>query len=525
MSRTCENRGKMSTTHDKDLASIRELMATGELRAAGLRLDKMMNSLAGRPDRGVHLLYAEYLLARGRPFSAERALTPLLSTHSTGRGEQLAAQSVAEQGDFERAKRLAAEAPKKSSGPIDLRLLTILDEQAAAAARVDAHSKIEAELRARPLFDGGDLFTADALERVDARLTELVRAGRAESEGSTETWGYYLGELCRRHAGAVWQWRRRLSESTMTLPCGVEFNPCIWIGWRFNHGEHHLRRFIGVLLMLEGVAFSEAASIVGRDAVSTPAGEYKIQWGRHALSEALELAVHGDVNVLALGLRVDCPFASVQIPIVVDGPAGPEAVLFWNTPEEEDAFRRYLDMLCLSEMARYRWRIETGPDAPPPDIALYQRADGGVRAGLLARRLVKQDPTHNARWFSVIAEVLFEVVLDGTRSSLDVVDASIMEKIRFGGPNRWGKLFDERHPILFMATSYVGEVLRASSGGVWGADRISGEPIGPTSGLEIGDVRFNLGAKILKRFYDGVAESIMPSIEEYEQAAASKRAR
>ena len=515
----------MSTTYENELNSIRELLANGEEHTAGQRLDTLMNRLAGRPDREVLLLFAEYLLRRGRPFSAERVLKPLVKSHTTTRGQLLTAQSIAEQGDSERSRDLAASATGESSGPIDVRLLTIFDEQVARQSNDAMQARIDSELRGHPVFENADPYAVELLERVDTHLSELARDGRPTSKASSELWGYYLGEICRRHAGGVWQWRRRLSESTMLLASDIEFNPTVWISWRLNHNKHHLRRLLAVLMYLDGVDPARIAAVVGAEAATFPRGDYEPQWGRHALSEALEFAVREDAQVLGLGLRADCPFAAMQVPLIVRGPAGPESILFWNTPEEEESFRRYLDMLCLSEMARFRWRIESGSGKLPEDIALYQRADGGVRAGLLARRLVKPEPAHNARWLVAVADVLFDVVLDGSRASLDTIDSQVLEKVRLGGPNRWGKLFDERHPILFMVTSYVGEVLRASCGGEWGADRITGEAMGPTSGLEIGDVRFNLGAKVLRRFYGGAHQSIIPTMEQYEQAAAAARAR
>lgn len=521
----------MSATHSGDsplpgapewlrdeLPAIRRLLGDGELRAAGDRLHRLMDLCGATPSTDSTLLFAEYLLQHGRAFSAEQVLGCLLTRTQSNRALLLHAQAALEQGDLPEAQRRAGRASTTASGPIDLGLVSAMDPDAARDNRARSAQRLQAELTQRHYLDPSDPLTTESLLAVDSRLGELVRTGRPEADGPAELWAYYLGEYLCRHVAARWVWRRQLSHSTLVLRSGLEINPYVWILWRMNHAEHHLRRFLAALLELEDVPPDRIAGLLGPDAMMSAHDQYVPQWGRHALSEALHyaLTVHrDDAVVTSLGVLADASFCTVQVPLIVAGPNGPEAVLFWNTAEEEEAFRRYLDIVALSHIGRLRWRIVGHQDPTPADVRLYEKPDGAVRATLVSRRLVSSDPQANARWFRELCSVLLDGKLDGGPESVAWIDRHLIEVLRSGGPNRWGKLFDDRHALLFMITSYVGEVMRNQFGGNWGADRVTGEAIGPTSGLEVGNVRFNLGARVLKRFYKGISSSLSPVVEEY----------
>jgi len=507
---------------------VRTLLKRGDLHDAGAQIDDLMNECAGVPVNEVLLVYSQYLLHRGRPFAAECVLAPLITGGSESvRAQLLHAQAIAEMGDVERARqRFDAIDSTETSGPIDTTLLTELLDDRGAERRARALAALGDQLRGLRYIDKMDPFSVASLAAADAELTSQTGRHQAHTDGPPELWAYFIGEACCQHLGAHWIWRRRVADSTVFIPVAdgaLELCPFTWAVWRLDRPEHTLVDLFGVLLRLGGTEEHEITAALGTD-IGIPTEGYVAVPGRHPLTEALHFASEcatRSEKVLALGLVSDSPFSRVELPVVVAGPDGPKVILFWTDPNERDAFQRFLDMLCLGPFARLPWVISSTTNPLPADVDMYRDADGGVRAALLARRLCTADPSQNARWAVPLARVLLQANLDGSASSIEVVDRVLVEQLRPGGETRWRALFEDRTSLLFILTSYVGELLRANYGGEWGADRITGSPIGPTSGLERGDVRFNLGAKILKRFYNGGDEPLLDSIREYAKQAGA----
>ena len=505
----------MAPNTDHEVEEIRSLMSDGDLRTAGELIHDAMDSAAGGPEIEIVLAYSEYLLLKSRPFSAESALHPI-ENRGSQRQELLSARAALARSDQVGEPVNPAVREGALSGKVNTTLLDGLDPERVSEAIAAQTEHFERHLRVKPFLNDNQSFVPGALGTVNERLQALVQAGRPTAEGPPALWAYFLGETLRQLAGAVWRGGGLVADSTMRMPNGLEFSPYVWAYWRLNHRTHSLVGLVSVLMRLDGSDDPAIKAVLGPVGALFPEGRYEPHWGRHALSEALHYALDPELDVVGIGLTAECPIARMQIPLVINGPSGVELVLFWNTSEEEEQFRRFIDMLCLSEYGKSRWKI-VGPEDLPSDVALYGQADGGRRAALCARRFLSPDPKQNARWCVTLIDHLMDIVLDGSLESIDVLDKQLMDNLRRGGPQRWGALFEDRCSLLVMVTSYIGETLIRHVGGSWAVDRITGEPFGPTSGLKAGDVRFNLGAKVLKRFYSEGSESILPGVREYQR--------
>ncbi len=505
----------MAPNTEHDVATIRSLMSDGDLHAAGELIHDAMNEGAGGPDVETLLAYSEYLLLKCRPFSAESALHPI-EDQGSQRQELLSARAALARSDQSVEPINPSASDRALSGKVNTTLLDGLDPERIREARAAQSANFERHLRVKPFLNDNQSYLPGVLGTVDERLQSLVQAGRPTAEGPPALWAYFLGETLRHLAGAEWRGGGLVADSTMKMPNGLEFSPYVWAFWRLNHRTHSLVGLVSVLMRLDGADDQAIKATLGSTSPLFPEGRYEPHWGRHALSEALHYALDPDCDVVGVGLTAECPISRMQVPLLVGGPSGVELVLFWNTSEEEEQFRRFVDMLCLSEYGKTRWQI-VSPHDIPSDLALYGQADGARRAVLCARRFLTPNPKQNARWCVTLLDHLMDIVLDGSLESIELLDGPFMDNLRRGGPQRWASLFGDRHSLLVMVTSYIGETLIRHVGGSWGVDRITGEPFGPTSGLEAGDVRFNLGAKVLKRFYSEESVSILPVVRDYQR--------
>jgi hypothetical protein len=506
-----------------EVQRARDLLAQGRAGEASRSVERVMNRAAGRAQPDVLHAYAHYLLARGRPFSAGRALRPLLRRRPVEPETRvLYAETLADAGDVQRSLELA-ETLANSGGEGAVAAAKLFDE----LHRLGAHEEHpDAEVVRRRLGEltgrePAQLLEPGALPQLDERLRDWSVMGSLAHSPAADLWGYCLGEYLRRHLGATWSWRRRLEASTVRVPVGtgtVELLPTVWARWALEGSDHRLAHVVRALLLLQGARRERLESLLGASLEEDPGALAERDPLSAALAEATRRQACGE-RVTGLGLAADCPFGRVRAPLVVEDTDGPKLVVQCSPSGEEGDFERYLDMLCLGPFGRNRWTVAS----VNPAHRAYERPDAGRRAALVARRLCSEDNAQNARWAVTVAGNLLETTLDGRLSSLSKVERLVTDELRQGGIERWGELFEERFAMLFLLTCYTGEVVRRHYGGEWGADRLTGEPTGPTAGLELGGVRFNLGAVLLRTFYGGPSRSMLPAVREYARRAGSRQ--
>ncbi|MCA9562439.1 MAG: hypothetical protein KC561_03075 [Myxococcales bacterium] len=513
---------------NQELDAVRALMRGGDFANAQRRLDILLDKYSPNLPAELLLTRAELLLARGRSFSAEQSLAGVLRPDVNPRIVALHAQAVADVGDAARAESLLTRARnlKFQASPMDDQLLTDLSPERATKRQTDRLRQTLSELESLSFFYGIDPFSPEARMRADEQLSAAARASQPYREGKAARWAIYLGEFCVRRLGAVWRWRRRVEDSLVYIPTptgDLEVCPYVWASWRLASPQHRIGEFLSVLMSLRGDPHDVIDETLGE--VELNGTVYEPIPGRHPLSEALhaaETASAAGRGVLALGVPSDCPFGRVAVPLVVESGGEPEVRLYMSSPEFESTFLRYLDMLALGPFGHLRWAVVTGGGNRPEIIAEYEKPDRNARAALVARRLCRDEPRKNARWIQHISAALFDLPLDGTPASLELVDDLVGTLLRPSGAESRPELVEGQLAAVFMLTCYCGEVLRSAYGGHWGPDRATGAPMGPTSGLEIGDVRFNIGAKVLRRFYFG-DEALAPAAVRYVQLATGTK--
>jgi hypothetical protein len=507
--------GRLSPAAERALEAAERRLDQGDLTAAGELLEEVLNQswiVAGaRP----LCLYARYLLDRHRPFSARRTLEPLVAAGTADAHTRLLhAESLMDLGKLDvaakRLERLAATAPEVAS---EARELHEVASQLAHGPPAEARERWAEEVSNTLGLPESKLFGVGSLEGADEHLG---RAG--QGVGSIEAWCYYLGEVFIRALGGRWRWRRDMRSSVVELPSPsgpVKLNPYIWVQWEQRPGSHRFRELLDTLQEIARPERGRAAALI----VAAEDDPLSV-----ALYHARTRARRGETP-LALGVVGDCPFARFAVPLVVRRPEGTEAVLVWAEPGHRDDFFRFLDMMCLGPLARVAWSVvrPARVDAfSAQNLALYESGDRTVRAALLARRLCSANAGANARWFAYLANLLLDCRLDGAVGSLKELGELLTGELRRGSRRRWGRLYEDRYSILFMLTCYTGEVLRARYGGRWGADRLTGRPMGPTSGLELPGLRFNLGVRVLRAFFQGGQEGFGQAVAEYAQRAIQR---
>jgi hypothetical protein len=507
---------------DTTVHTVRQLMAGGELVEASRRLETLLVECRGVARPEVLLAHAELLLQRGRPASAERALLPLLlDAQPPRRARWLAAVAARELGDEERAVAWVEDTDvREESGPIEITLLAAAGGAEAERLRQADAARLRDELEAHPAFLGVPPYGLAGLLRF-----ESAEARVAADPPRTEALAYYIGELCCRLFGATWRPTRRHGDGRVSVETArgrVELAPYTWARWREARVEHALLDLFAVLMRLRGHSDAEIREALGVGVPSAPPAPPDA--APHPLSVALVEALQVESGprtevVRALGLLSDSPTARVEVPLVVEGAHGARLVLFHTDLEQTPAFARYLDLLALGPFGRWPWQIEVRGGHLSEALRPYRHGDAALRAALVARRLCAEDPASNARWAVALAATFFDANLDGSLASLAEVD-EIIDALRAGGPERWESVYEERGAILYLLTCYAGEVLRARVGGGWSRDRLTGAPMGPASGLERGDVTFNLGTSVLRRFHDGDDESLLQRARAYRERLA-----
>jgi hypothetical protein len=483
-----------------------------------------MTSTAGLPQTDVILLYAQYLIHKGRFFAATTVMKPLLKKKSVdSRVALLYAQAAAHtdryEDVYEMLDQVSGIGPKQLSN--EMSGLRDPENRQPLAERYTQQLASVIRVGTQEVFSEGSIALADQ------QLHRLIEEEQVGWAGDVEAWSYFIGEYCVRNLGASWSWRHGLVESVVHLPSGnglIEICPYVWATWRLAGPHNHLRNLIRVLLELTRATAERIQAITGAEGPFSP-DAYRPDPTRDICTEALHCSIGlagAGHAIRGLGVLSDNPISRMMVPVTVEAKDGLRAVLIWNEPGDMDAFHRYLDLLCLGPFARCPWTIVDPAGAPAKSARAYENSDPGVRASLVARRLCSEDPAANARWLVTIAEVLFETTLDGSPDSIADIDRIIDNHLSPGGQSRWGDLYSDRYAILFMLTCYCGEILRARYGGRWGSDRITGRPIGPTSGLELGNIRYNIGASILKRFHQDGRTALTPGAVEFAQRARSR---
>lgn len=512
-----------------DFAEVRDLLGKGDLKRAGPTIEQLMTGCAGIARLDVVLLYGEYLLRCGRPFSTSRVLRSLKNRFRNNfRFRLLHAKALADMGRMDLA-RAAARELSKSSGENRNQAKQLVTEIDGILTGVSAHKQHATHLSA---FEStlelvsDALFTPPALKKLDEHLSGMQDMDEELTEAVARQWGFYLGEYLNRRFGAQWRWSISPDLSRIQMPVrtgNLELFPDLWILWALSRPEHRLTDLVRVLLEIAGVEQAEIEMEVGSPSEFL-AGEASDE-PSDPLSEALRYALtvtSRGIPVRGLGLHADCPWSRLRVPLLLETQHGPTAVLFVTDPKQKTQFERYLDMLCLSQYGQTRWSVRNQRShISHPSLQIYEAPDRAVRAALVARRMCTSNPSENARWATIIGEMLLKISLDGRPSTVVKVQDAIIEQIRPGGRARWGVLFENRYSILFMLTCYLGEILRNRYGGRWGADRLSGRKIGPTAGLELPDLRFNLGIQVLKTFHNGKEDPLLPSTIEYARRAQS----
>ena len=512
-----------------DFAEVRDLLQKGDLKRAGPTIEQLMTGCAGIARLEVVLLYGEYLLRCGRPFSATRVLRSLNKRFRNNfRFRLLHAKAMADMGRMDLA-RAAGRELAKSPGENRNRAKQLVAEIDGILTGASAHKQYATNVSAFEStlgLTGDALFTPPALKKLDEHLGNIQDMDEEMTEVVARQWGFFFGEYLVRRFGAQWRWSLSpgLSRIKMPLRTGsLELFPDLWIMWSLSRPEHQLSEFVRVLLELAGVEQAEIEMEAGSPSgfLQGDTSEQPPEPLSEALRYAVEVASRG-IPVRGLGLHADCPWCRLRVPLLLETQHGPTAVLFVTDPKQKANFERYLDMLSLSQYGQTRWSVRNQRGrVSHPSLQIYEAPDRAVRAALVARRMCTPNPSENARWATIICEMLLKISLDGRPSTIAMVQEAIIDQIRPGGRARWGVLYENRSSILFMLTCYLGEILRNRYGGRWGVDRLSGQKTGPTAGLELPDLRYNLGIQVLKTFHNGKEDPLLPSTIEYARRAQS----